>query len=595
MDEMANNPTQSQADPNQPDVTGQASGVDDELIAEVWGEYLQADSLARINVRKAYHRQLYEASLYDFGQAAWSTIEPGRPFMPNWHIEALCEHLEAVESGQIKRLVINISPGSGKSIWLSVLWPCWSWARECSSRWLFASYASNYVLRDSRKRRELIRSKWFRTYWWEVVLKEDQSTAHRFENVRQGFMVATSSGSASTGEHANVLVFDDPHDRMDRYSKLNRETAINWYQTVFTSLNLGPDTRQIIVAQRITEDDMSGYVLAKELGYEHLCIPLFYDSRHPTATRTTSIGWKDPRTVDGEVMWPAMYPPETIDTLRKEKSSYDISAQYQQNPTQDEGAMFPRSSFCYFESDGEGDDETLTLHQRDGKKRYVKAAQCSWFQCADTALETSESSAWTVVGTFLITPQPASLLVYDIARERLPVPKQLDFLLSQRQRHPRVGAAQFVEKKASGHGIIQEGAIRGTPFGQLKPGDKNKDMRLVPACIQYENGMVYHRSAHQAPWLADFEHEIAGLPDTEWRDQGDVLGYAGIIFQRAWMQEQVGQQSLAYTPGMRGTTTESEDQKRAREEVGHELSLAEQLTGRRRGEAASHDYGWRDD
>jgi len=564
---------------NQPSDIFDPSTIDRQLICEGWGEHLTFPSSKRRDIKRHLRRKLYEKSLIDFGQAAWPIIEPGREFIPGKHIEAMCEHLQAVTRGDIKRLVLNVPPGTGKSLWVSALWPTWSWTNDPYSQWLFASFSTNNTIRDSRKRREIIKSQWYRNFWWGWRIKEDQDTAHRFENSKQGFMQATSTGSGSTGTHASFLIYDDPHDRMDRYSKVKREEAVNWYKTVFTSLNLGPDTRYVIVAQRITEDDMTGYVLANELGYDHLCIPLAYDSRHPHANKATSLGWRDWRTKDGEVMWPVMFPPETIAGLKKEKSSYDLAAQYQQNPTRDEGAMFPRSSFLYFKSDGYGDDEVLTLYQRDGTERRVLAAQCQWFQCADTALETSESSAWTVVGTFLITPQPAAMLVYDIARERLSVPKQYGFLVTQKARFPRVGS-QYVEKKASGHGLLQEGAMRGNVFGALKA-EGSKDMRLVPASIQYENGVVFHRMAHQAPWLETFENEIAGLPDSEWRDQGDVLGYAGIMFQRYWITEAYSQQSIAYVHrkadgGELGVEADMAGPARP-------MTLAERLTGRRFG------------
>ena len=512
--------------------------------AQVFSELLALPSQKRYQLILKYRKRMYERSLYEFEQAVWHIIEPGREFLPNYHIQAIAEHLEAVTAGQIRRLIVNVPPGTGKSILISVAWPCWTWIKDPYSRWIFASYKAENTLRDSRRRREILKSKWFRRHWWEWRIKQDQDTAHRFENSKQGFMLATSVGGGGTGEHGNYLVFDDPHDRMDRYSKTKRDTAINWERTVLSSLNLGPETRHVVVAQRITEDDQTGTLLAQELGYEHLCIPLLWESGHPHMGKTTSLGWCDPRTQEGENMWPAMFP-DTAE-LKRQKGSYDFSAQFQQRPAPDQGGVFSRKNFRYFRTESMPDgEEVLVLLARDGDKpveRRVMASDCWWFQTCDTALETKDTSAWTVVGTFAVTPAPVSLLVYDVARERVPVPQQFGFLLGQRQKHPRV-QVQAVERKASGIGLLQEGAMRGMAFSSLIA-KGSKEQRCLPVATQYENGMVYHRIG--AHWLDTFESEMLFFPAGQFADQVDVLAYAGLMVQRQCYYSAIGDESAAY-------------------------------------------------
>jgi hypothetical protein len=80
-------------------------------------------------------------------------LEPETPFLPNWHVDAICEHLEAIAAGDLLRLIINVPPGSAKSMIVSVLWPAWMWHWRPGWRSLFSSYDLQLALRDSVKSR----------------------------------------------------------------------------------------------------------------------------------------------------------------------------------------------------------------------------------------------------------------------------------------------------------------------------------------------------------------------------------------------------------------------------------------------------------
>ena len=104
-------------------------------------------------------------SLKEFTKSSWPTIEPGREFYDNWHIDAISEHLQAVVEGDIKRLIINIPPRHMKSISVAVALPAWTWTIQPEKRFLFASYASSLSVRDSVKCRRLISSQWYQNHF----------------------------------------------------------------------------------------------------------------------------------------------------------------------------------------------------------------------------------------------------------------------------------------------------------------------------------------------------------------------------------------------------------------------------------------------
>ena len=147
--------------------------------------------------------ELAYRSLNHFIKQLWPQVDPS-DYVPGWHIDAICEHLEAVTRGEIKRLVINIPPRHMKSLAVGVFWPAWEWLRNPAEQWLFASYAESLSIRDSVKCRRLIQSPSYQAllsnFQPDLVLTGDQNTKIRFENNFGGYRLATSVGGALTGE-----------------------------------------------------------------------------------------------------------------------------------------------------------------------------------------------------------------------------------------------------------------------------------------------------------------------------------------------------------------------------------------------------------
>jgi hypothetical protein len=150
--------------------------------------------------------------LSEFVAQAWPVLEPATPFVQGIHVQAICQHLQAVTEGRIGNLIINVPPGHAKSLLTAVFWPAWVWIDNPQIRWLFASYSAQLSVRDSVKCRRLIESDWYQQRWGRrYQLTSDQNQKHRFENDQTGYRIATSVGGSATGERADVVVVDDPH------------------------------------------------------------------------------------------------------------------------------------------------------------------------------------------------------------------------------------------------------------------------------------------------------------------------------------------------------------------------------------------------
>jgi hypothetical protein len=136
-----------------------------------------------------------------FVREAWHVLEPNASYVHNWHIEAICSHLEAVTDGRLNRLLINVPPGSMKSLLCSVFWPAWEWGPKGlrSLRYLTTAFNDGPVKRDTRKTRDLILSEWFQSLWPEVQLTRtaEMSFANSDTGTREG--VAFGSLTSQTG------------------------------------------------------------------------------------------------------------------------------------------------------------------------------------------------------------------------------------------------------------------------------------------------------------------------------------------------------------------------------------------------------------
>jgi predicted phage terminase large subunit-like protein len=484
--------------------------------------------LGELNRRKEV-REL-SSSLYRFLKASWHLVEPA-VFVDGWHIRAICSHLEAVARGEIRSLLINVPPRHAKSLIVSCFFPAWRWTWEPRHRFLFASYAESLSVRDSLKTRELVKSEWYQSRWPDVKIKADQDQKTRFDLATGGYRIASSVGGSTTGEGGDTIVVDDAHALDDAFSDANREAALRWWSNTMSSrLNDRLTGSRVVIGQRIHEADLSGHLLANEKAdWAHLCLPAEYV---PGKTYSNPLGWKDPRTTAGELLWPERFPEKEQQKIKVSSGSYSYSGQQQQDPQPAEGSMFSAKYFRYFSRE----ESVYLLHAPAGIKR-VPVDSVMVFQCFDTAIKTKETNDYTVCLTGGITLEN-DLLVLDVVRERIPVPEQYGFTVRMRQRFPRV-VYQFVEDKASGQGLIQEAARSSFPFlnlterlkerevPQLISGDKQQ--RALPVSIMYEAGKVFHLTG--APWLVDFEHELTHFPVGVHDDQVDALAYAGICLK----------------------------------------------------------------
>lgn len=456
-----------------------------------------------------------------FARDAWHVIEPGRPYVGGWHLDAIAEHLEAVSQGHIKKLLVNMPPRHGKSSYIDVLWSVWLLLNQPSIRLLCGSYALNLATRDNLKARRLIQSNWFQDRYSNVFqITKDQNAKMKFETDQLGYRMVTSVGSGTTGEGGDYLLLDDPHNIDEKESPAKREAALDWFNNTWSSrLNDQQTGAMVVVAHRIHEQDVSGHILETNEDGEwiHLNLPAEYEEASPCRTYWPGGSWQDPRVLEGELLWPERFPRDVIEKAKKRHGVYGYTSLYQQRPVPPGGGTFKRKHERLFSITR----DAFILHTPRGDKAVAKD-DCELFLTVDPAISEEQSADFMVIQTWAKTPIK-DLLLLNCHRGRWSHKEQQDEVEEQFNDWNNDFAA--VETVAYQHALFQDLIDKGVTCKPFKP-HKDKVTRASNAAIWQENGKIYFLQG--APWLEDLRTELYKFPKTSHDDQVDALSLASI-------------------------------------------------------------------
>lgn len=457
----------------------------------------------------AARKELSARSLADFVKLAWPVIEPGQPYVHGPHIDVMCEALERVASGETRRLLINVPPGTSKSTICGVFFPMWLWGPQGrpSSRIVGVAHEQTLGIRDNLKCRRLAASDWYQQLWGDTVqLTKDQNAKINFENTATGFrQVATPSNI--TGRRGDFVILDDPLSAENANSEAEREKVNLWFREALPTRLNNPDSSSIIVVmQRLHERDVSGLILSEELGYEHLMLPMRYDVARGDP--------KDWRETEGELLFPARFSAETVAELEKTLGPYATAGQLQQRPAPREGGLFKPSWFQIIDALPAG--------------RPIRTVR-AW-DLAATKKAATNNPDWTA-GLKMSKYADGTFVIMGVKRLR-GSPMEVEQTVLQTAATDGTGvtirmtqdpgqagkaqAEQFIRKLA-GYPVIS------------KPATGDKATRATPAASQAEVGNIrIYRTGDQAQdaWIGPFLDEVALFPAGAHDDQVDVLADA---------------------------------------------------------------------
>ena len=490
----------------------------------------------RAAIKREQDRRAASGSLYEFVRQAWPIVEPGIQFIASWHIEAICEHLEAISAGELRKLLINIPPRHSKSTIVSVMFPMWEWLAQPEQKYLCASYSGNLSIRDNLKARRLIQSPWYQERWGHMfTLAGDQNAKQRFENDKTGYRLATSVGGTATGEGGSRLILDDPHSAQEAQSDTMRETALEWFDVVWsTRLNDPKRDAMITIMQRLHERDISGHILDDIGGWEHLMIPAEWDGKR----RTTTLGAYDPRTKVGELICPERFGPREVTELKQLLGVYGTAGQLQQDPQPAQGGILKTKHI------------QLWPHDK-GLPQFEYVLQS--YDCAFTEKSSGDPTACTVWAVFTHEGQRQVMLI-DAWDDHLSYPELREKAIKGWQteyggptKHmPFVRARRpdrvLVEAKASGQSLLQDLRLARVPAIGYNPGNADKVSRAHQAAPTLELEVIWvpesgKNPGHPVSWASAFMKQLTKFPVAEHDDYVDTFTQAIIYLKNdGWFE-----------------------------------------------------------
>jgi hypothetical protein len=421
--------------------------------------------------------------LAEFFKTVWHIVVPSVPLEWGWHLDAMCEHLEAVTKGQIKNLIITVPPGCAKSNLVSVVWPAWVWATDPQVRWLFASNESDLATRDSLACRYVLTSDWYKEYFPDVQLVGDQNVKTWYQTSARGHRQAVGVAAKVTGKKGDILVVDDPNDATKVEGEADRKAVIGWWKDAFFDrVNDFKTGRRVVIGQRTHRNDLIGWI--KETGgFEELMIPEEYE---PARKYVTSLGWSDPRTKEGELLRPNRFPEEQVVDAKTRLGTIGYRAKHQQDPQSKEGYRFKRKWFRYYSYDG--DFLLLDDQGRNPKpERFLPHRQLR-FGTADGAASSKTSADYTAISGWLVSPHQ-DLVWMGCRREQIEIPDQPDVLAEEYKKHGMDWVG--IEAVMSNVALYQHAKRMKMVVRKLDPEGKDKLARATPAIVFVENGQLW--------------------------------------------------------------------------------------------------------
>lgn len=451
---------------------------------------------------------------YYYFKYVWHILSHEK-FVPNWHIEYIADELQRIAIRIINRkkndydLIINVPPGSTKSSLVSQALIGWFWLHDPTISIIVSSYSADLSITHSLRAKEIIQSEdWL--FFSDLIEHRFgapmflvKNTERYWENNYGGWFYATSTGGAVTGQHAHLIIRDDPLNPEQAESEAERNRCNRFNdRTLSTRKKNKENTPTITVMQRLHSDDPTGHDLEKEkegLLVKHICLPAeLSDNVKPAALRKKyKDGLLDPVRLSRE-------------TLKKEKAklgSYGYAGQYDQNPYPKGGGKIKGEWFNYCSE----------------KELPADIVWDLWIDGAYTKNTANDPTGFAVIG---YSKRLNTMYIKHATDDWMEMPELLKFVpeyalnvgLSNRSR-------VYIEPKASGKSLAQ--LLKATHVSPVEIRSylvqEGKEARVQVASPKVEAGRV---TLVRGTWNDRFVSQLEAFPNGEHDEYCDIIGYA---------------------------------------------------------------------
>lgn len=298
-------------------------------------------------------RSLCKESLYYFLVYFWDEIATNE-LVDNWHIKAICDEIQPDVLKSLKGekktgdIIINICPGTTKSTIISQMLPAWCWAVYPKSVVISSTGTSQLTTKNSMKSRDIIQSDKYKELFPEVVIRKDVSAKTFYQNTENGTRYAFTTKGNPIGNHAHLIIVDDPESQKDAKNKTMMEYSVESIKALSTRMVDKESTLRILLMQRLSEIDSTSIALKKFTNPKHICLPAeLSDLVKPDKFKDNyKYGLLDSVRLSREILAEEK---KKLNSFENETSELDYDAQFLQNPSNPEGYLY--SPFKYFDKD----------------------------------------------------------------------------------------------------------------------------------------------------------------------------------------------------------------------------------------------------
>jgi len=443
--------------------------------------------------KEALTREKCQANFLEYVKFMWPGFVHGR------HHAVMAKKFEEVVHGNLKRLIINMAPRHTKSEFASYLLPSWFLGNYPDKKVIQSSNTADLAVGFGRKVRNLVDSEQYDSIFPGIALAADSKAAGKWNTNAQGEYIAIGVGGTMTGKGADLMIIDDPHSeqeaRLAQGDPTVFDSVFEWY-TSGPRQRLQPGGRIVIVMTRWSDKDLTGKILRNASGedWEVIELPAIMPSGNP--------------------LWPEFWPLKELMAVKEEIGVYKWNAQYQQQPTGEEGAIIKRESWRRWKSEMPPPCDFIIQ---------------SW-DTAFTKSERADYSACTTWGVFSLNEDPTDkhIILLDAYRDKLEFPALKKAALEgYKEWQPD---AFIVEAKAAGAPLVFELRQMGIPVSEYTPTRGNdKFVRLNSVADLFNSGKVW---APDKRWADDLIEEMARFPNAEHDDYVDSSSQALIRFRQ---------------------------------------------------------------
>ena len=396
-------------------------------------------------------------------------------FVEGPHHIKIAEKFQDLAEGRINRLIVNMPPRHTKSEFASFLFPAWMMGRDPRLKIIQTTHTAELSYRFGRKVRNLMEENTFQDVFDDIELSQDSKAAGRWETNKGGEYFAAGVGGAITGRGADLLIIDDPHSEQDALSETALESAYEWY-TSGPRQRLQPGGKIVIVMTRWSTKDLTGQLMKAQ-------------------TDVKADQWdviEFPAILEDKPIWPQYWKLHELESVKASLSLAKWNAQWQQNPTSEEGSIIKR--------------EWWNIWDRPALPSLQHVIQS--YDTAYSKKETADFSAITTWGVFLHNETTPNIILLDVKKGRWDFPELKR--ISMQEYNYWEPETVIIEQKASGTPLTQELRRVGVPVVNFTPSKGNdKHVRVNSVSPLFEAGQVW---APDEKWAQELIEECAAFP-----------------------------------------------------------------------------------